>query len=83
MSTRVSDALIWSIVKNNNAFLHKSGNVAARTHSVQFSCEPGNLLNVNSFKYSGLANSKAIDISANKDKRIFISLKVDLLKAIY
>lgn len=78
MSGRVSDSLIWSIVRKNNAFLYKSGNVAARSLSVQFSSEPGNLLSVNSFKYSGLANSKTIDISANKDKRVFINTKVVL-----
>lgn len=76
MSSRASDSLVWGLIRNNNAFLYKRGNVAARTHSVQFSSENGNLLSVNSFKYSGLANSKTIDIKANKDNRIFLNTKV-------
>ncbi|KAG1142112.1 hypothetical protein G6F37_008495 [Rhizopus arrhizus] len=47
----MSADLVWSIVKNNNSFLVKRQNV-------QFSSEPSNLLNINSFKYSGIANYK-------------------------
>ncbi|EIE88372.1 hypothetical protein G6F57_008515 [Rhizopus arrhizus] len=47
----MSADLVWAIVKNNNSFLVKRQNV-------QFSSEPSNLLNLNSFKYSGLANYK-------------------------
>ncbi|KAG1049713.1 hypothetical protein G6F43_007971 [Rhizopus delemar] len=47
----MSADLVWSIVKNNNSFLVKRQNV-------QFSSEPSNLLNLNSFKYSGIANYK-------------------------
>ncbi|KAG1443899.1 hypothetical protein G6F46_007036 [Rhizopus delemar] len=49
----MSADLVWAIVKNNNSFLVKRQNV-------QFSSEPSNLLNLNSFKYSGLANYKVI-----------------------
>jgi hypothetical protein len=49
----MSADLVWAIIKNNNSFLVKRQNV-------QFSTEPANLLNVNSFKYSGLANYKVI-----------------------
>jgi large subunit ribosomal protein L28e len=58
----MSESLVWMLIKNNNAFLQKRGRTA-RSGAVQFSSERGNLMNVNSFKYSGLANSKAIDIS--------------------
>ncbi|EIE91918.1 hypothetical protein G6F46_001167 [Rhizopus delemar] len=47
----MSADLVWAIVKNNNSFLVKRQNV-------QFSSEPSNLLNLNSFKYSGVANYK-------------------------
>ncbi|KAF9349145.1 60S ribosomal protein L28 [Mortierella sp. AD094] len=53
----MSADLTWLLIKNNNSFLVKRS-------GVQFSSEAGNLLNKNSFKYSGLANKKTIDISA-------------------
>jgi hypothetical protein len=47
--------LIWQLVKKNNAFLVKrNGNSNA---SVQFSSEPNNLYNLNTFKYSGNFNA--------------------------
>ena len=60
----MSDALIWELTKNGNAFLYKKGNRSSSSHrgSHQFTCEPGNLRNVNTFANSGLANSDAIDI---------------------
>ncbi|GAA5799109.1 ribosomal protein L28e [Helicostylum pulchrum] len=51
----MSADLVWAIIKNNNSFLVKRSNV-------QFSSEPANLKNVNSFKYSGLANYKTVTI---------------------
>ena len=65
----MTDSLVWQLIKNNNSFLVKRGGGgprggnSKRAGTVQFSCEPGNLLGVNSFKYSGLANSKAVNIS--------------------
>lgn len=58
----MADALVWECIKNNNSFLVKRGRTA-RVGSVQFSTEPFNLMKKNSFKNSGLANSKAIDLS--------------------
>ncbi|KAK8945072.1 60S ribosomal protein L28-2 [Platanthera zijinensis] len=47
----IPDALIWEIVRKNNAFLAKQfGNGNAK---VQFSKEKNNLFNFHSFKYSG------------------------------
>ncbi|RZR75325.1 hypothetical protein BHM03_00054756 [Ensete ventricosum] len=47
----VPGPLIWEIVKKNNAFLVKQfGNGTAMA---QFSKEPNNLCNVNSYKHSG------------------------------
>ncbi|GAB2293420.1 60S ribosomal protein L28-2 [Dionaea muscipula] len=55
-------ALIWEIVKKNNAFLVKEfGNGTAK---VQFSKESNNLFNSHSYKYSGLANNKTVTIQA-------------------
>ena len=47
----MSADLVWALVKNNNSFLVKRANV-------QFSAEAGNLTNLNTFKYSGIANDK-------------------------
>uniref|UniRef100_A0A7N0VGY4 Ribosomal eL28/Mak16 domain-containing protein n=1 Tax=Kalanchoe fedtschenkoi TaxID=63787 RepID=A0A7N0VGY4_KALFE len=58
--TTVPGPLIWEIVKNNNSFLVKEfGNGTA---SIQFSKEPNNLCNLNSYKHSGLANKKTVTI---------------------
>ena len=63
----MGDALIWQLVRKNNSFLVKrgggprSGN-ASRSGAIQLSCEPGNIMGVNSFKYSGLAKTKAVGI---------------------
>jgi len=79
----MADALVWQLVRNNNSFLVKRGGGgpqagnARRAGAVQFSREPGNLLGVNSFKYSGLANSKAVNIEASGDG---IVLKTKMVK---
>ncbi len=60
----MSADLVWAIVKNNNSFLVKRQNV-------QFSSEPSNLLNLNSFKYSGIANYKVkIEAMRNKEENL-------------
>ncbi|KAK9862910.1 hypothetical protein WJX84_006689 [Apatococcus fuscideae] len=57
----VSSQLVWALVKKNNVYLHKGLNGS------QFSSEPGNLYNRHSYKYSGLANEKTVDIRAGDD----------------
>ena len=47
----MSSDLVWAIVRNNNSFLVKRA-------GAQFSTEPNNLVNRNTYKYSGLANAK-------------------------
>ncbi|KAK8928680.1 60S ribosomal protein L28-2 [Platanthera zijinensis] len=68
----VPDALIWEIVRKNNAFLVKQfGNGNAK---VQFSKEKNNLFNVHSFKYSGLANKKTVSVQpAGKDLSVVLA----------
>ncbi|CAJ1955370.1 unnamed protein product [Sphenostylis stenocarpa] len=71
MST-VPGQLIWEIVKKNNCFLVKE--FGRGTQSVEFSREPNNLYNLNTFKYSGLANKKTVTIqSAGKDQSVLLA----------
>ncbi|KAL6495925.1 60S ribosomal protein L28A [Orobanche gracilis] len=63
--------LIWEIVKKNNSFLVKEfGN---GTSSVRFSKEPNNLLNLHSYKHSGLANKKTVTIQPGKDQSVLLA----------
>ncbi|ESR64618.1 hypothetical protein WN944_001056 [Citrus x changshan-huyou] len=68
----VPGQLIWEIVKKNNCFLVKQfgrGNA-----SVEFSKEPNNLYNLNSFKHSGLANRKTVTIQpGGKDLSVVLA----------
>ncbi len=63
----MSADLIWQLVRENNSFLVKRGRTS-RLGAVQFSKEPGNLMNVHSFKYSGIATSRPVILtSAGED----------------
>ncbi|KAJ9517449.1 hypothetical protein QJQ45_024905 [Haematococcus lacustris] len=55
----MSATLVWQCLKKHNSFLRSGVN------GVVFSAEPGNLLNKHSYKYSGLCNTKTVDISVN------------------
>ncbi|KAG1697560.1 hypothetical protein DVH05_016001 [Phytophthora capsici] len=64
-----SDTLTWLLTKNTSSFLVKrNGNEFAR--------EKFNLLNRNCRKYSGLASTKAVDVSL-ADKKITLSTKIE------
>ena len=63
----MSADLQWLLVKNSNAFLVKR-------KGVQFSSEPGNLNNTNSFKFSGLANKKTVGVSV-VDGKVEVAIK--------
>lgn len=65
---------MWQLIRSNNSFLVKRGKTR-RDGSVQLSSEKGNLLGVNSSKYSGLANSATVDVSLG-DKKVILSKKV-------
>jgi hypothetical protein len=52
-----SPDLIWGCIRNTSCFLRKG-----RYPGMSFSMEPGNLTGKASFKASGLANKKTIDI---------------------
>ncbi|KAG4945106.1 hypothetical protein AAZX31_15G022000 [Glycine max] len=68
----VPGQLIWEVVKKNNSFLVKE--FGRGTQSVQFSREPNNLYNLNTFKYSGLANKKTVTVQpAGKDQSVLLA----------
>ncbi len=53
-------SLIWECIKNNSSFIRKSPNMPIMTK------EAGNLCGLNSFKFSGLANTKVLNVSVQK-----------------
>ena len=55
MLPNCSPELIWAATKKRSSFLVKR-------NGLQLSAEPGNLMNANSFKFSGLANPKTVDV---------------------
>lgn len=79
----MADSLVWMIVKNHNSFQQKRNGRTKRTGTVTLSSEPGNLMNTNSFKYSGLANSKVVKMvyseeGDDKKPKVTLALKVRL-----
>merc|ERR1711907_709233 len=58
MSSQVSSELIWQAIKGGNAFSVRSQN------NIWFSKEKGNLYGKHSYKYSGVANARTIDVDA-------------------
>ncbi|EEF46305.1 60S ribosomal protein L28-2 [Ricinus communis] len=67
----VPGQLIWEAVKKNNCFLVKQ--FGRGSASVQFSKEPNNLYNLNSYKHSGLSNKKTVSIQAGKDQSVILA----------
>eukprot|EP00978_Attheya_sp_CCMP212_P007701 scaffold17896_cov58-Attheya_sp.AAC.1 len=59
---QISDSLTWELVKNNNSFMKKVNGSTKRGGTMRFSVEQGNLMSLSTFKYSGIANSKAVDV---------------------
>ncbi|ABO98844.1 Ribosomal protein L28, component of cytosolic 80S ribosome and 60S large subunit [Ostreococcus lucimarinus CCE9901] len=53
-----SDDFLWQVTKKHNAFTRAS----TSGHGARFSAEPGNVTAEVSFRASGLANAKTIDI---------------------
>ncbi|KAL7579411.1 hypothetical protein ACA910_014079 [Epithemia clementina (nom. ined.)] len=65
----VPDQLVWECIRKNNSFLRKTNGSSKRSGAVQFSVEKGNLKSLNMLKYSGVANSKAIDVVCTPENR--------------
>jgi hypothetical protein len=65
----IPDQLCWELVKGHNKFLKKKNGSSVRTGLVKFSSEPGNLKSLSMLKYSGLANTKTVDILIDDENR--------------
>ncbi|KAM2039589.1 hypothetical protein ACFX1X_013342 [Malus domestica] len=68
----VLEQLIWEIMKKNNSFLVKE---FGRSHDgVRKTKKPNNLLNLHSYKHSGLANKKTVTIQGvGKDQSVLLA----------
>jgi len=62
-----SEDLQWLLLRQNNSFMVKRG-----PEGPIFSKEAGNLRNLHSHKYSGLANSKTISVDADSEGKVSI-----------
>jgi len=62
----MSSHLVWSIIRNNNAYLLKKRNI-----SKPFSTEANNLTNLNSYRYNGLVHKKTLSVVDAADKKGF------------
>lgn len=76
MSTYSPD-LVWGCVRTTNAFLRKG-----RFPNVAFSCEPGNLTGKHSYKASGLANKKTVDIQPAEGGALKLTTTVEDFDAV-
>merc|ERR1719245_539854 len=65
----MSSDLLWLCVRDNSSFIRKS-------RGITLTSEPCNLTQINSFKYSGLCNKKAVGIEAAADQGVEVSFKV-------
>ena len=72
------DSLVWELVKNNSSFMKKKNGRTSRSGSIRFSVERGNLASMSTFKYSGLANAKTVDITTTPDKRAALIIKTKM-----
>jgi large subunit ribosomal protein L28e len=69
----IPDQLAWELVKKNTCFLRKKNGHTKRSGAIQFSVEKGNLKSLNQLKYSGLANSKTVDVVSNDNRAQLIT----------
>ena len=66
---QISDSLLWELTKNNTSFMKKVNGQTKRSGCIKFSTEKGNLKCLSKAAYSGLANSKTVDIVATDEKQ--------------
>lgn len=64
---------MWMYVRNCNSALVKRKEGTG--WNLQLTAEKGNVMNVNAFKYSGLANEKTIAIDIGADGKVTMGLK--------
>ncbi|KAF7288329.1 Ribosomal-L28e domain-containing protein [Mycena chlorophos] len=67
----MSTDLQWLLLRKNNSFVVKRGVEVGKT----FSKEPGNLRNLHSHKFSGLANHKTVDVRESPNGVVITSRK--------
>ncbi|GMH90569.1 hypothetical protein TrST_g9017 [Triparma strigata] len=65
----ISDSLTWQLISQNNSFLHKKNGKFSRTGAIRFSKEPTNVMSLSTFKYSGVANSRATSVGTSTDSK--------------
>lgn len=63
----ISDSLCYQLVKGHHAFLQKRNGRSNRTGTVQFTTESGNVKNLNSSKYTGIAKTQTVDLTSVED----------------
>eukprot|EP00567_Pseudictyota_dubia_P004309 CAMPEP_0197432466 /NCGR_PEP_ID=MMETSP1175-20131217/507_1 /TAXON_ID=1003142 /ORGANISM="Triceratium dubium, Strain CCMP147" /LENGTH=107 /DNA_ID=CAMNT_0042960525 /DNA_START=60 /DNA_END=379 /DNA_ORIENTATION=+ len=71
----VPDSLVWQLVQGNTSFMKKVNGRTKRSGCVKFSVERGNVKSLSTYKYSGLANSRAADVSTTDDNRSVLTTK--------
>ncbi|KAL7067676.1 hypothetical protein ACR3K2_19500 [Cryptosporidium serpentis] len=66
-----SSEIIWQCVKRNSSFIHKS-------NGFTFTCEPYNMVAINSLKYSGLANRNGLglDVKVNPNNQLIKKVQI-------
>ena len=68
----VSAELVWPIVRDNSSFAvtrRYAGRSAYGYKQLRLTTEPGNVASKNVFKYSALANAKAVDVTLADDNK--------------
>lgn len=60
--------VLWKCVRKTSCF-------KVKRNGIELTSEPGNVMNKNTFKYSGLANDKTVDLSMDEDGKITMGLK--------
>merc|ERR1712194_38505 len=68
----MSADLVWQCVRNNSSFLKVR---RCGSNKQMFTAEPNNLTNLNRFKDSGLANTKAVGLVADSVKGVHMTTK--------
>eukprot|EP00892_Ulva_mutabilis_P002951 jgi/Ulvmu1/12657/UM094_0013.1 len=73
-SEYASPQLVWHLIRGNNSYLKKNLN------NTYFSYEPNNLAGRHSFKYSGIANDKAISVRASSGEDVGVEVSKKSVK---
>ena len=77
-SMSISNELIWGIVRDTSCHVLRRkqvGRSGMGQRGAEFTTEPNNLTGLNAWKYSGLANSKTIDLASAGEKGVVLTTK--------